>query len=67
MSEETLDGLEAARWDKLRKIEALGLDPWGQRFDDHQAVAHVREIFLPEVNEGEEPVRPRSGSPGGSS
>ena len=59
MSEETLDGLEAARLDKLRKIEALGLDPWGRRFDDHQAVAHVREIFLPEVNEGEEPTRPQ--------
>ncbi len=59
MSEETLDGLEAARLDKLRKIEALGLDPWGQRFDGHQAVADVRGIFLPEVAEGEEPVRPQ--------
>jgi len=58
MSEETLDGLEAARWEKLRKIEAMGLDPWGRRFDDHQSVAHVREIFLPEAKEGEEPVRP---------
>ena len=59
MSEETLDRLEAARMDKLRRIEGMGLDPWGQRFDDHQAVAHVREIFLPEVREGEEPVRPQ--------
>ncbi len=59
MSEETVDGLEAARWDKLRRIEAMGLDPWGGRFDDHQAVAEVREIFLPEVKEGEEPVRPQ--------
>ena len=58
MSEETLDGLEAARWDKLRKIEAMGLDPWGRRFDDHQSVAQIREIFLPEAKEGEEPVRP---------
>ena len=59
MSEETLDQLEAARLDKLRRIEGMSLDPWGQRFDDHQAVAHVREIFLPEVREGEEPVRPQ--------
>ena len=59
MSEETLDQLEAARLEKLRRIEGMGLDPWGQRFDDHQAVAHVREIFLPEVREGEEPVRPQ--------
>ena len=58
MSEETLDGLEAARWDKLRKVEALGLDPWGQRFDDHRAVADVRAITLPAVVEGEEPDRP---------
>ena len=59
MSDETLDQLEAARLDKLRRIEGMGLDPWGRRFDDHQAVAHVREIFLPEVREGEEPVRPQ--------
>ena len=58
MSEETPDSLEAARWEKLRKIEALGLDPWGQRFDDHQAIDHVRGIFLPEAKEGEEAARP---------
>jgi len=58
MSEETPDSLEAARLEKLRRIEALGLDPWGRRFDDHQAVAQVREIFLPEAKEGEEPARP---------
>ncbi len=59
MSEESVDSLESARLEKLRRIEAMGLDPWGQRFDDHQAVAQVREIFLPEVKEGEEPVRPQ--------
>ncbi len=60
MSEETPDSLEAARLEKLRRIEALGLDPWGGRFDDHQSVAHVREIFLPEATaEGAEPPRPQ--------
>ena len=59
MSEETPDTLEAARLDKLRRIEALGLDPWGGRFDDHQGIASVREIFLPEAKEGEEPARPK--------
>jgi len=60
MSEETPDSLEAARLEKLRRIEALGLDPWGQRFDDHQAINDVRQIFLPEKAEGaEEPPRPK--------
>jgi lysyl-tRNA synthetase class 2 len=34
--------LEAARREKLRKIQALGIDPWGQRFDNHQSVADLR-------------------------
>jgi lysyl-tRNA synthetase, class II len=60
MSEETPDTLEAARLDKLRRIEGLGLDPWGQRFDDHQAINDVRQIFLPEKTEGaEEAPRPK--------
>ncbi|WP_435016000.1 lysine--tRNA ligase [Tundrisphaera sp. TA3] len=58
MSEETHDQLEAVRVEKLRKIEALGLDPWGQRFDDHQAVADVRAIPLPE-GEATDADRPR--------
>ncbi len=59
MSEETPDSLEAARLEKLRRIEGLGLDPWGGRFDDHQSVEQVRAIFLPEAKEGEEPARPK--------
>jgi lysyl-tRNA synthetase, class II len=31
----------ASRAEKLRKIEALGLDPWGQRFDGHFAIAEI--------------------------
>jgi len=34
--------LEAARREKLRKIEALGIDPWGGRFDDHAPIAQIR-------------------------
>ncbi len=60
MSEEAPDTLEAARLEKLRRIEALGLDPWGQRFDDHQGINDVRQIFLPEKTEGaDEPPRPK--------
>src|SRR2546423_874793 len=29
------DSYEAARADKLRRIEQLGVDPWGGRFDGH--------------------------------
>jgi hypothetical protein len=34
--------LEAARREKLRKLQELGVDPWGQRFDDHQPIADIR-------------------------
>jgi len=32
------------RQEKLRQIQALGLDPWGQRFDDRTPIAQVREL-----------------------
>ena len=35
--------LEAARREKLQKIQALGIDPWGGRFDDHQAIGEIRD------------------------
>ena len=31
------------RLKKLEAIEALGLDPWGQRFDGHIAIAAARQ------------------------
>ncbi len=34
----------AVRHDKLKQLEALGVDPWGQRFDGHQAITAVREL-----------------------
>jgi len=40
---ETTDHAEA-RLAKLRQIEALGIDPWGQRFDNHQAIAAIRSL-----------------------
>ena len=36
--------LEASRREKLRKIEELGFDPWGQRFDDHVAIGEIRAM-----------------------
>jgi len=35
------DSFEAARLEKLHAIEALGLDPWGGRFDGHQSISAV--------------------------
>jgi lysyl-tRNA synthetase class 2 len=38
------DRFEIARLEKLQAIEALGIDPWGQRFDGHQPVGKAREL-----------------------
>ena len=40
---ESTDHAEA-RLAKLRELEALGIDPWGQRFDGHQGIASIREL-----------------------
>jgi lysyl-tRNA synthetase class 2 len=34
--------LEAARRVKLHKIQELGHDPWGQRFDEHSPISAIR-------------------------
>jgi lysyl-tRNA synthetase class 2 len=47
MAEESRESLEAVRLEKLRRIEAMGLDPWGQRFDAQQPIATVRALPLP--------------------
>ena len=41
-SRRTASTLEAARREKLAKLEELGIDPWGQRFDDVQSMADLR-------------------------
>jgi lysyl-tRNA synthetase class 2 len=35
---------EASRADKLQRIAALGLDPWGGRFDGHTPIAAVKAL-----------------------
>jgi lysyl-tRNA synthetase class 2 len=44
------DEFEQSRGDKLRRIEGLGLDPWGGRFDDFLPIQKVRETPLDEAN-----------------
>jgi lysyl-tRNA synthetase, class II len=41
---EPIETIEASRSDKLRRIEALGIDPWGSRFDGHQPIEQVRGL-----------------------
>ncbi len=53
MADEPRESLEAVRLDKMRRIAALGLDPWGQRFDGHQAIASARALPVPKAGEGE--------------
>lgn len=36
------DALEAARRDKLRRIQELGIDPWGGRFDGVEPIGRIR-------------------------
>ena len=43
MSEPT-GNFETSRADKLRRIEGLGLDPWGGRFDGHVPIAQIRQL-----------------------
>src|SRR5262249_45740353 len=51
---EVQDMYEAARAEKLQRIAALGLDPWGGRFDNYQPLAEV--VALPaDLPEGERP------------
>ena len=38
------DNFEASRSEKLRRIEELGLDPWGGRFEGHQPIGAIREL-----------------------
>lgn len=39
-----IDEFEQSRRDKLDRIAALGLDPWGGRFDNHQPITTVRAL-----------------------
>jgi len=47
MADETRESLEGARLEKLQRIVDLGLDPWGRRFDGHQAIGEVRALEVP--------------------
>src|SRR5262249_51726250 len=40
---ESADRLEAARREKLARIAALGVDPWGGRFDERTLIGDIRD------------------------
>jgi lysyl-tRNA synthetase class 2 len=58
MPDETRESLEAVRLEKLERIASLGIDPWGQRFDGHRAIAEVRALSVPAAEPGAEPGGP---------
>jgi lysyl-tRNA synthetase, class II len=58
MAEEPRDSLEGVRLEKLERIAALGIDPWGQRFEGHQGIALVRALPVPTAEPGGEPAGP---------
>lgn len=51
------DRFETERLKKLQKIEELGHDPWGERFDDHSPIAEARAKCPAEPGEDGETVR----------
>ena len=57
MPPEKTDRFEKERLKKLDRIVELGLDPFGQRFDDHQPIARVREQAPEEPGSEGERVR----------
>jgi lysyl-tRNA synthetase, class II len=46
MEPETTGKLEQQRVEKLEKIKALGIDPYGGRFDDVESSASIKERFV---------------------
>jgi len=41
---DTQDPFVANRLEKLQRIEQLGVDPWGHRFDGHQPIGEIRNL-----------------------
>ncbi|HMP16228.1 MAG TPA: lysine--tRNA ligase [Gemmatales bacterium] len=43
-----MESLEVSRRSKLEQIAALGIDPWGMRFDDRLEIGKIRQMSFPE-------------------
>ncbi|MEX2112774.1 MAG: lysine--tRNA ligase [Pirellulales bacterium] len=58
---------EAARREKLRRLEELGVDPWGARFDNVMPIASIRaregDITVEPISAGSEQRSPEQRSP----
>ena len=67
-SDSTSGDVRASRLEKLRNIEALGVDPWGQRFDGHMPIQTILALpaDLPEATSGRASKRPGVSSAGAS-
>jgi len=51
------DRFELARLEKVQKIREMGLDPYGQRFDNHQPIEEVRPLCPEETGDDGPHVR----------
>lgn len=47
----------AVRREKLQKIQDLGIDPWGHRFDDVTPIAEIRQLPIAEEEENRPKVK----------
>ena len=58
---------EASRRDKLRRLQQLGIDPWGGRFDGHQPIGDIRarqgEIEVVPIPAGSDQRNPEQHGP----
>ncbi len=58
---------EASRREKMRKIQELGIDPWGARFDGHMPIGEIRaresEINVEPIPAGSEQRQPEQHGP----
>ncbi len=52
---EPIESLESVRAEKVKALTALGVDPWGHRFDDIVPIAKVRDLPV----DPENPVKTR--------
>ncbi|MCI0640442.1 MAG: lysine--tRNA ligase [Gemmataceae bacterium] len=48
---------EASRQEKLHRLEQLGLDPWGQRFDGHMPLGEILRLPITHVEDQRPKVR----------
>ena len=57
-NQQEMNELFAQRLQKAEDLKAMGINPYGERFDNHEKIADCRAKFNPEAPEGEIRRRP---------